>query len=193
MERHYDTFSDKVIEILTKLEAKEINKYKANLQNYQPIVLENLYNDLNAVEYDALNYQLYENAVSVIKNETKSIPLAQLDKEKIAYVKLGNDSSEVFITKLKSYANVTEITSKNLDSVLVELQDYTKVIIGYHKSDGAWRNHNLTFRELLWINQIAKQNDVILTFFTKPYSLASAAVIMVAVRIISIARPLPTS
>ncbi|HLO72638.1 MAG TPA: glycoside hydrolase family 3 N-terminal domain-containing protein [Flavobacterium sp.] len=146
-------------------------KYKANLQNYQPIVLENLYNDLNTVEYDALNYQLYENAVTVIKNETKSIPIAQLDKEKIAYVKLGNDSSEVFVTKLKSYANVTEITSKNLDSVLVELQDYTKVIIGYHKSDGAWRNHNLTFRELLWINQIAKQNDVILTFFTKPYSL----------------------
>ncbi|NHM03718.1 glycoside hydrolase family 3 N-terminal domain-containing protein [Flavobacterium celericrescens] len=146
-------------------------KYKANLQNYQPIVLENLYNDLNAVEYDALNYQLYENAVTVIKNETKSIPVAQLDKEKIAYVKLGNDSSEVFVTKLKSYANVTQITSKNLDSVLVELQDYTKVIIGYHKSDGAWRNHNLTFRELLWINQIAKQNDVILTFFTKPYSL----------------------
>ena len=146
-------------------------KYKANLHNYQPIVLENLYQDLNAIEYEALNYQLYENAVTVIKNETKSIPLAQLDKEKIAYVKLGNDSSDVFLTKLKSYANITEIASKNLDSVLVELQDYTKVIIGYHKSDGAWRNHNLTFRELLWINQIAKQNDVILSFFTKPYSL----------------------
>jgi beta-glucosidase-like glycosyl hydrolase/CubicO group peptidase (beta-lactamase class C family) len=146
-------------------------KYKANLQNYQPIALDNLYQDLNAIEYEALNYQLYENAVTVIKNETKSIPLAQLDKEKIAFVKLGNDSSDVFLTKLKSYANITEIASKNLDSVLVELQDYTKVIIGYHKSDGAWRNHNLTFRELLWINQIAKQNDVILSFFTKPYSL----------------------
>ncbi|MCU4189362.1 serine hydrolase [Flavobacterium sp. HXWNR29] len=146
-------------------------KYKANLHNYQPIALENLYNDLNAVEFEALNYQLYENAVTVIKNDTKSIPVAQLDKEKIAYVKLGNDSSDVFLTQLKNYANVTEITSKNLDSVLVELQDYTKVIIGYHKSDGAWRNHNLTFRELLWINQIGKQNDVILTFFTKPYSL----------------------
>lgn len=31
MERHYNTFSDTVIEILTKLESKEINKYKANL------------------------------------------------------------------------------------------------------------------------------------------------------------------
>jgi beta-glucosidase-like glycosyl hydrolase len=143
-------------------------KYKANLNNYAPILLDNLYADLNTVDYEALNYQLYENAITVIKNETKSIPLAQLDKEKIAYVKLGNDNSEVFLAKLKSYANVTEITSKNLDSVLVELQDYSKVIIGYHKSDGAWRNHNLTFRELLWINQIAQQNDVILSFFTKP-------------------------
>lgn len=146
-------------------------KYKANLQNYKPIALDNLYQDLNAIEYEALNYQLYENAVTVIKNETKSIPLAQLNKEKIAYVKLGNDTSDVFLTKLKNYASITEITTKNLDSALVELQDYTKVIIGYHKSDGAWRNHNLTFRELLWINQIAKQNDVILSFFTKPYSL----------------------
>ena len=146
-------------------------KYKANLHNYQPIALENLYNDLNAVEFEALNYQLYENAVTVIKNDTKSIPVAQLDKEKIAYVKLGNDTSDVFLTQLKNYANVTEITSKNLDNVLTELEGYTKVIIGYHKSDGAWRNHNLTFRELLWINQIGKQNDVILTFFTKPYSL----------------------
>ena len=31
MEEHYNTFSDKVIEILTELEAKKINKYKANL------------------------------------------------------------------------------------------------------------------------------------------------------------------
>lgn len=146
-------------------------KYKANLNNYQPIVFDNLYSDLNAVEFEALNYQLYENAVTVIKNDTKSVPIAQLENEKIAYVKLGNDTSDVFLTQLKNYANVTEITSKNLDSVLTELEGYTKVIIGYHKSDGAWRNHNLTFRELLWINQIGKQNDVILTFFTKPYSL----------------------
>jgi CubicO group peptidase (beta-lactamase class C family) len=55
----------------------------------------------------------------------------------------------------------------------VQLQDYTKVIIGYHKQDGAWKNHNMNFKEMLWINQIAKQNDVILTCFTKPYSLTN--------------------
>ncbi len=30
-EEHYNTFSDKVIEILTELESKRINKYKAKL------------------------------------------------------------------------------------------------------------------------------------------------------------------
>lgn len=147
------------------------HKFKAHLDKYKPVVVANLYQDLNAIEYEALNYKLYENAITVLKNDTKSVPVAQLDKEKIAYVKLGDDRSDVFLTHLKSYADVTEITSKNLDAVLLSLQGFTKVIIGYHKSDGAWRNHNLTFRELLWINQIGKQNDVILTFFTKPYSL----------------------
>lgn len=148
-------------------------KYKANLNNYQPIVLDNLYKDLNATEYDALNYKLYENAVTVIKNHDKLVPVRDIEKEKIAYIKLGNDKSDTFLANLRNYASISEITNKNLDSVLVQLQDYTKVIIGYHKQDGAWRNHNLNFKEMLWINQIAKQNDVILTCFTKPYSLTN--------------------
>lgn len=148
-------------------------KYKANLNNYQPIVLDNLYQDLNAVEFDALNYKLYENAITVLKNQDKLIPVSTIEKEKIAYIKLGNDASDTFLANLRNYASISEITNKNLDSVLVALQDYTKVIIGYHKQDGAWRNHNLNFKEMLWINQIAKQNDVILTCFTKPYSLTN--------------------
>ena len=148
-------------------------KFKANLNNYKPIELTNLYNDLNAVEFDALNYKLYENAITVIKNHDKLIPIRDIEKEKIAYIKLGNDTSDTFLLNLRNFATITEIATQNLDSVLVQLQDFTKVIIGYHKQDGAWRNHNLNFKEMLWINQIAKQNDVILTCFTKPYSLTN--------------------
>ena len=57
-------------------------KYKANLNNYQPIVLDNLYKDLNVVEFDALNYKLYENAVTVIKNHDKLVPVRDIEKEK---------------------------------------------------------------------------------------------------------------
>lgn len=147
-------------------------KYKAGLNNYQPIDLNNLVADLNQSKYDALNYNLYENAITLLKNKDKILPIKKLEKEKIAYVSLGNDYDSTFLEKLNAYTQVTEIKSKNIDSVLVELEDYTKVIIGYHKADGTWKNHDLNFKEVLWIDKISKQNKTIVTFFTKPYSLS---------------------
>nr|WP_298658285.1 glycoside hydrolase family 3 N-terminal domain-containing protein [uncultured Flavobacterium sp.] len=146
-------------------------KYRAGLHNYKAIDLVNLYSDLNDVSYEALNYQLFENAVTVLKNESKIIPIHKLEKEKIAYVKLGDGANDTFLTKLKEYASVTEITAFDLDTALLDLANYSKVIIGYHKPDGAWRKNELTFRELNWIDKISKENETILAFFTKPYSL----------------------
>jgi beta-N-acetylhexosaminidase len=152
---------------------KKILKYKylADLQNYKEVSLTNLFNDLNQSKYDAMNFKLYEKALTVLKNKDKILPIKRLEKEKIAYIKLGNDSHEDFFQKLNQFAEVTEIQSTNIDSVLVELETYSKVIIGYHKADGAWKNHDLSIKELLWLDKIAKQNKTIAVFFTKPYSL----------------------
>lgn len=146
-------------------------KYQVGLYKYKPVEIKNLYEDLNAIEYEALNYQLYENAITVLKNESKIIPLKKLEREKIAYVKLGDGSNETFLAKLKDYADVTEINAFNLDTALLDLTDFTKVIVGYHKPDGAWRKNELTFKEINWIDKISKEKETILAFFTKPYSL----------------------
>jgi len=146
-------------------------KYQVGLYKYKPVEIKNLYEDLNAIEYEALNYQLYENAITVLKNESKLIPLKKLEREKIAYVKLGDGSNEMFLAKLKDYADVTEINAFNLDTALLDLTDFTKVIVGYHKPDGAWRKNELTFKEINWIDKISKEKETILAFFTKPYSL----------------------
>ena len=146
-------------------------KFKAGLDKYKPIETLNLIDDLNKPEYDALNYDLYENAITVLTNKDKIIPVKKIEKERIAFVSIGNDYSDTFIKSLNKYTDVTEIKSDNLDDLLVALEEYTKVIIGYHKTDGAWKNHDLSFKELLWIDRISKQNKTIVTFFTKPYSL----------------------
>ncbi len=146
-------------------------KYKAGLNNYKPIVIENLYNDLNTSENDALQYELYENAITVLKNTTAVLPIKNLDKQKIAYVKIGDDNNDAFVSTLKKYAEVTVIADTNLDSLQVKLQPFTTVIIGYHKSDVAFRNDDLKSNELFKINFLAKNNNVILDVFAKPYSL----------------------
>ena len=146
-------------------------KYKAGLSSYKPIETANLYKDLNSSKNEALQYELYENAVTVLKNKASVLPIKNLENQKIAYVKIGTDYNDSFVSTLKKYAEVTVISDTNLDSLQVKLKPFTTVIIGYHKSDIAFKNGDLNSDELFKINFLARNNNVILDIFAKPYSL----------------------
>ncbi|ABQ07818.1 glycoside hydrolase family 3 N-terminal domain-containing protein [Flavobacterium johnsoniae] len=147
-------------------------KYKAGLNHYKPIDMANIYNDLNPPQNDALHYQLYENAVTVLKNEKEILPIKELD-QKIAYIKLGDDTNSAFISTLKKYTEITEVKDTNLDSLNKELKKFDKVIISFHKVNKPWEKQEFTLTEMLWLKEIAKHNKVILDVFAKPYSLLS--------------------
>ena len=146
-------------------------KFKAGLNHFKPIDTKNMANDLNATSKDALQYQLYENAITVLKNKDNVLPIRNLD-QKIAYVKLGDDTNSSLVSTLKKYTEVTEVEDTNLDSLKVKLKKYNTVIIGYHKSDKAWKKHDFSEAEITWLQEIAKSNNVILDAFAKPYSLS---------------------
>ena len=147
-------------------------KFKAGLNHYKPIETKNLSSDLNTTFKDALQYQLYEHATTVLKNKDNILPINNLN-QKIAYVKLGDDTNSSFVNTLKKYTEVTEVSDTNLDSLEVKLKEFKTVIVGYHKSDKAWKKHDFSDTELLWLQDIAKKNTVILDAFTKPYSLST--------------------
>ncbi|KAB1154423.1 glycoside hydrolase family 3 N-terminal domain-containing protein [Flavobacterium luteum] len=146
-------------------------KYKVGLNNYEPIPVPNIYKDLNTTANDALQYELYENAITVLKNKNEILPIKNLENNKIAYVKLGDDINSSFVTTLKKYTEVTEVFDENIDSLNVKLKNYDTVIVGFHKSDKAWKKYDFTDTELLWLQELAKNNIVILDVFTKPYAL----------------------
>ncbi|RDI13363.1 glycoside hydrolase family 3 N-terminal domain-containing protein [Flavobacterium sp. AG291] len=174
IEKFRQAYADSVLsEERLQLSVKKIlaYKYRGGLNHYKPIDLTNLYNDLNGHEYDDLNYQLYENAVTVLKNEEETVPVMALENEKIAYVKLGDDDGSNYLTTLQKYAEVTEVQEDSLHLLSAKLKDFTTVIVGYHKADGAWKKHDLSAKELTWLDTIAKNKRVIFTHFAKPYSL----------------------
>lgn len=146
-------------------------KYKAGLDKYKPIDTKNLFNDVNPIANTALQYELYENATTVLRNEESILPIKDIENEKIAYVKLGDDSNSSFLSTLKQYTEVTEVADPNIDTLLLKLKDYSKVIIGFHKADGAWKKHDFKPEELAKLDSIAKHKKVILDVFAKPYSL----------------------
>ncbi len=146
-------------------------KYKIGLNKWLPIQKTNLINDINSIENEALQYKLYENAITVIKNKGEILPIKNLEKEKIAYVKFGEDTNTAFVTTLKKYADVTEISHKNIDSLLVKLKPFTTVICGLHKTDKNWRVQEFSKDDLADLDKISKNNNVILDVFAKPYAL----------------------
>ncbi|MDI1316223.1 glycoside hydrolase family 3 N-terminal domain-containing protein [Flavobacterium sp.] len=147
-------------------------KFKAGLNNYKPVEPINLYHDLNPISNNDLDYEMYENAITVVKNEDQLLPIKDLN-QKIAYVKLGDDTNNSFVTTLKKYTDVTEIADTNPDSLMVKLKDYETVIIGYHKSDKSWwKVPAFTDNELQIINKVAAAKKLIIDCFAKPYVLS---------------------
>lgn len=147
-------------------------KYWAGLHNYQPIKIEHIQEDLNTIEDELLHRKLIKNSLTVIKNATKDIPIRNLEKQKIAYVKLGDDSGNHFFKMMQNYTKVDVLSDTNLDVLLKKLKPYNLVVIGFHKSNlHPWKSYKFKDQELVWLQEIAREKKVILDVFASPYSL----------------------
>ena len=147
-------------------------KYWAGLHNYEPIELKNIEQDLNRIEDELLHRELVKNSLTLLKNNTNSIPIKDLENKKIAYVKLGDAENNSFVNMLKKYTKVAVISDNNLHEIIKKLKPYNYVIIGFHKSNlNPWKSYKFSKKELVWLQAIARKNKVVLDVFASPYSL----------------------
>ncbi len=145
-------------------------KYWAGLNNYKPVVLENISKDINSYEDRVFNQELVENSITLIKNDGV-LPIRDLANNKVAYVKLGNKNSSKFVSRLKDYTKVDVIGGNNLDQILTRLKGYKTVIVGFHTTTGAYASYNIADEDLVKLQAIARKHKVILDVFASPYSL----------------------
>jgi len=149
-------------------------KYKAGLYNYQPVDLQNLYEDLNGIENDVVYEEAIEGAITVAKNNFALMPIKKLDNKKIAYVHFGDDSGTPFLKTLNKYYKVTHIQAKDIAQYKKELANFNLVIIGFHKDNSSpWKGYKFSKNELFWLEEISRlrSSNTILTLFARPYAL----------------------
>ncbi len=135
--------------------------------------LNQLYEEFNSVKTTALQYELYEKVITVLKNSNSVLPIKNFENQKIAYVKLGDASNDSFLETLRKYTEVTEISDTDLNSLQAKLKGFSTVIIGYHKSDALWKDQIFSKEELNKITFLAQNNQVILDVFASPSTLLS--------------------
>lgn len=147
-------------------------KYKVGLNKRSSIKSDQLVQDLNSAQANALQFELYENAITVLKNDADLLPIKNLN-QKIGYIKIGEENNTSFLTTLNKYMKVTPITETNIDSLKMQLKNFDKIIIGIHKTDKAFKKHEITASDAQFIVEISKIAPVILDVFAKPYLLAA--------------------
>ena len=147
-------------------------KYKVGLNNYHPVDMNNLVEDLNTPLDNVLYEMAMKNALTVLKNKRLIVPVKKLANTKIAYVHFGDDSGEYFLSQLQKYTKVDWVKAKTLDEYNKKLKEYDLTIIGFHKSNvNPWKEYKFTEIELTRLYEIARNNKVILDVFARPYAL----------------------
>ena len=147
-------------------------KYEVGLNKYKPISNDNIKYKLNSDQDYALLEKLAEKSMTLIKNESNSIPISFDKKNKVGLVSLGIDNGMTFHKYLNNYRAVEKIDISDLKNVRDINKNFDKIIVSVHKSDKSpFDNYKLSPKEISIINTLKKYNNVVLVVFSNPYTL----------------------
>ena len=152
-------------------------KYRAGLNHYQPVSTKNLSADLNKQVYHDLKQQLYDEAVTMLRNVDQTLPLKA--DQKIAMVTIGNASSSRHIYDVLASAGIKPKTycvnkdkAADAKAWLPELENYDVVVVNILQSSMlASKGFGINDATVEFFNKLVAQNDVVLNLFACPYAL----------------------
>jgi beta-N-acetylhexosaminidase len=154
-------------------------KYWMGLKKPSAVSIQNLHRDLNSPRSVLISRKLTSASLTLLENQGNLIPLQKLDSLNIASVSVGEGKRYAFQETLENYAPVKHFNiSKNstleqFNQVMNDLERFNLVIVGIHDADSRRsRQYGVSPQTSYFIRRLAARNNVILTVFTSPYSLA---------------------
>ncbi len=167
-----EVINQKALKILTA-------KYNLNLKS-RPYIssISDIPDDVNDKKYLALKYKLFENAVTLVKDDPQQIPIEKIDAKKIACLNLGVDTKSVFQKSLEKFGikkNIyatKKLNSARANEIKSSLSTYETIIINVqgmniYKS----KNYGITQQEFDLIYKLNSTKKVILVLHGSPYAL----------------------
>ncbi|MDF9800046.1 beta-N-acetylhexosaminidase [Catalinimonas alkaloidigena] len=154
-------------------------KQWVGLDNYEPVVVENIATEMNTPTSKLLNRKLMEAALTVLSNENELMPIRRLDTLKIASISLGTGRVTPFqkmlnnYTKVRSFILDDKASSQQVNEVKASLKNYDLIIAGVH-DDSKYPRNSIKFSApvMQLISDVAKMDNAIVSVFKNPYVLS---------------------
>ena len=165
-----DEIDQKVLKILKV-------KYWAGLNNFKPIEIENLIEDLNAPKYKALKRKLVEESITIVKNQDSLLPLQNLDTLKIASITIGKDEPGAFAKTAELYTQVDHFvmpkkpTSYDREKLNEGIAEHNMVLVTIRNtSRNPRKKFGITSETAELIKTLKQTHKVVVDMHTNPYA-----------------------
>ncbi|WP_411898387.1 glycoside hydrolase family 3 protein [Elizabethkingia occulta] len=143
-----------------------LTKYYLGLTNFKKISTNNINNDLNNESHALLSEKLYANALTLLKNDQKLLPLQK--NETVYYVPLEEAPYKTFASELGNNINLIVKKANEIGSI----PSGAKVIVGFHKDNStAYKPYKISAASKAVLNKLSGNTKVILDVFGSPYAL----------------------
>lgn len=140
-----------------------LTKYFLGLDKYSPKNPENINYDLNNDTHKVLVQNLYSNALTLLKDEKKLLPLKD---QKIYYIPLEEAPYQTFANEMG-----TKIIIKKANEINT-IPANSSVIVGLHKDNStAYKSYKISEASKKVLSDLSKNQNVILNVFGSAYAL----------------------
>jgi len=125
-----------------------------------------------------IKHRLIEEAITVVQNKRALIPMVNLKEPKIATLAIGSNTPTMFQNRLDSYVKAkhfyvpSSLADVDIPSLLKDIKKYKRLIVTLHSMNNkAAGNYGLTNEILQLVQNLNRQQEIIVVIFGSPYSL----------------------
>ena len=143
-----------------------LTKYFLGLNQYTPKNPENINYDINNDSHTKLVQNLYSNALTLLKDEKKLLPLNS--NTTYYYVPLEEAPYQTFENRLKLNSKVIVKKASEINTIPAN----STVIVGFHKDNStAYKPYKISAESKKILSDLTKNKNVILNVFGSAYAL----------------------
>lgn len=155
------------------------SKYWAGLDRYQPIVEENLVEDLQDASAKTIKEAVFSAATTVVQDQPQLLPFQRLDSTRFASITISGPEKSVFQETLSQYAPFQHfsipfkpVKDSDWQWVLEKASQYEVVVVAVHDMNNqAARNFGVSQATVRFIQALKEKTKVVVCSFGNPYGL----------------------
>lgn len=150
-------------------------KYRLGIANFKPIQEQFVTNDLHLAKYYNLKQRLYNEAVTMLRNERETLPLDK--SQKIAVVTFGKKDQVAAKLKKEGYDVRCYVVEKELDKphktkILNDLKGFDLIIVNVQNTSiYANKGFGISDATVDFVKEISRNERMVFNLFACPYAL----------------------